>query len=361
MNPKRSIEDLSAELINAVSHRQPNRGWVDRLLAQGADPRFKDPATGDTALLRACGRGDRKSARAFAHLSDLEARDGLGRTPLILAAISGSPELADALVDLGADCLARDNGGRSALDYAASSKSNRGMVRILAAAEAATAPGFVAPQTMLAACAYCREEETIVACVAGSEFARTPRGEDPATLLVPRGKARALAAVLDKWPDAKPAHPSISDRPLLSVAARNGFVDCIRVLLEHGADPFACERDGSTPLHAAVATLKSESVKILATPEAARARDKLGQTPLMLAASAYPGPESKAIVELLLPVSDLSQLSASGLDAAAFARSHRRFEASSAIEKFALDAELAPEASSEESPEPGPSRSGLRI
>ncbi|MDA0597412.1 MAG: ankyrin repeat domain-containing protein [Chloroflexi bacterium] len=53
----------------------------------------------------------------------MEVRDEYGRTPLHLAALGNSPDIARLLIDSGADIEGKDNGGGTALHFAARNNS----------------------------------------------------------------------------------------------------------------------------------------------------------------------------------------------------------------------------------------------
>jgi ankyrin repeat protein len=83
--------------------------------------------------------------------------------------------------------------------------------------------------------------------------------------------------------------------PLL-LAARYRNAECVKLLLDHGADPNSANEEGATALHWGAGSL--EVVRLLLERWAdPRARTQLGNTPL-ISAAAYPG--SGQVVKLLL-------------------------------------------------------------
>lgn len=93
---------------------------VQQLLATGADVNATDDS-GWTALMKACYNTEQK--RGFADVvqalidagADIEAPIGYGVRPLMLAAGYGETAVVDTLLRAGADVLAKNEGGYTAL------------------------------------------------------------------------------------------------------------------------------------------------------------------------------------------------------------------------------------------------------
>lgn len=106
-------------------------------LTQGLDVDGQDD-NGYTALHwnadMGCTPGDREAIVTILldHGAEIEARDAQGRTPLFVAASSGSAQIVRALVLAGADVNARSNSGATPLMLAASSGSLEAVTFLLA-------------------------------------------------------------------------------------------------------------------------------------------------------------------------------------------------------------------------------------
>jgi ankyrin repeat protein len=172
---------------------------VKLLLDHGADPRARS-TRGFTPLLFAAQQGDVESGRLLLRARvDLNDRSGKDRkSPLIVAAASGNKDFAALLLDNGADADVSDDGGFTALHYAASDKSGADMVRALLMHGA-----HPNPRTMK------DSREYVYAGV-------NPTGATP-----------------------------------LFLAASLGNVETVRALIAGGADPFMTTDKGTAPLHVA--------------------------------------------------------------------------------------------------------------
>lgn len=152
--------------------------------------------------------------------------------PLLIAAASPSTDALEHVLRITPDVNITEAGPlkRNALHFAAMSNQSKNVSVLLRAGVNmhATADGGVTP--------------VFLACIVGhAEVVR---------ILIEEGNE----------------DPNVRDskqNTLLHAAAVNGWLEVTRVLLEHGADPWAVECNGWTPLNAAVIKNREELVQIL--------------------------------------------------------------------------------------------------
>lgn len=116
-------------LIIAVYNNQPE--VVDFLLEKGAKPETHDQNAGNTALMGVCFKGYKELAEKLINAgADINQRNNQGATALTFAATFGHIEIARLLLDKGADVRARDVRGKSPLEHAVI-QENEEMVTLL--------------------------------------------------------------------------------------------------------------------------------------------------------------------------------------------------------------------------------------
>lgn len=78
-----------------------------------------------------------------------------------------------------------------------------------------------------------------------------------------------------------PNSPDLGGWTPLHIAAKYGFLDSIRKLLDHGANPLLATKTSNwTPLHCALDAWKLEAAKLLLSPQSDKSLMKRGRTVL---------------------------------------------------------------------------------
>jgi Zn-dependent protease with chaperone function/predicted small secreted protein len=116
------VSALIAACGTAGANRDGDAGQIRARINAGADVNTRDPGSGRTLLHDAVSVQDPGLVESLAENgADVNAADGEGITPLILAARAGNRWIAYILLEKGADACASDSSGYRASDYARSS------------------------------------------------------------------------------------------------------------------------------------------------------------------------------------------------------------------------------------------------
>jgi len=118
-----NIEGANHHVPLLAAARNGNRAMVELLLSRGADVNAKEN-DGSTALHYAAGRGFQSVAEVLlANKADVNSPDNDGKSPLHLAVRNGQKQIVQMLLTAGANPNGQDNAGRTPLSYAAGSGS----------------------------------------------------------------------------------------------------------------------------------------------------------------------------------------------------------------------------------------------
>jgi ankyrin repeat protein len=233
------------------------------LLAQGADPDFRN-SKGQTALSFAAAlEGPDKALLLLEHGASVDARVG-GETPLTIAAAGYHAATVKALIEHRADGNAADADGNTPLLRAAASRQS-----------------------------WREETDPLIGLLlaAGADVnRRNARGETALMWMAGAGNP-AFPQVLAKSADVD-ARDADQNTALLWAARRFGRgqqVECGRLLLDRGADVNAANRRGESALILAAAQRETEGIRLLLARKADVNRATVeGRTALM---QAIDGPE----------------------------------------------------------------------
>lgn len=286
--------------------RRGSDRMVTWLIARGAavDARTR---RGETPLSIAAGEGHVAAARALLDAGACPDGAAGGRVPIVNAAMTGSAEAVDLLLSRGADFLAFDGCGRSAVTAAAERGRLGTLMGLLArggwsqareALLAAARAGHVrvvdeilstgrpiglddradGGETVLDAGGLSGSVDVVRSIVGAGARAAGPGLCHAVSLAAAAGDDALVGRLLTM--DTGGLRPSMT--PALCVAARNGSPASVSMLLSSGADPNGlCS--GRTPLTSAVAAGRSENVAALLQAGAGvDVPDLAGRTPLFL-------------------------------------------------------------------------------
>ena len=284
-------------LMFFVMHRHDDMDLLKTMLQRGADVNLVNSSK-QTALHIACYNKQLESAKALLEAgADLEPQDNNANTPL-LAGCMISPELTSELLSRGADPLATNRQGQTALHLICqaswpnsdwdSKLGNQTFVKLLAKFDQVD-----------------QKDQHKMTPLALAVFSRSPK-------LIKQLIARGA----DTNVQINGRRTGTGDRALISLAATYGDADSIQALIDGGSSVNVVNALGQTPLHSVAAMggdrfgrhqdeksieLFTKAMRTLLAAKAdPNAKNKRGQTPLALAASR----DFFAAVELLVDRTD---------------------------------------------------------
>ena len=285
-------------LMNAV--RKGDAAEVKKLIAQGVDLNARDNG-GDTPLHRAFFFKHPDIARLLIDAgADVNARNNQGMTPLMLAAMFADAETVRQLLAKGADPNAKDNLGKlTALDYAIST-GNPGVSQVLLAKVNKPA------QNNLTMAIFRNQEEMLASLLdKGADVnQKAPDGATPLLLAAFCGNPRIVQMLLDRGAQVNAA--TLPSSKMDAYCMKLGQMDMgtsgapqrdrltrMQDNLDKLEDYKGITYPGSmTPLLFAIWEGHYQAAEVLLAHGAqVNARNTLGRTPLMLAASSSGGTE----------------------------------------------------------------------
>ncbi|KAK0613312.1 ankyrin repeat-containing domain protein [Immersiella caudata] len=289
-------------LLHQAAERS-NRAMVHELLKHGADIEATD-GHGDTPLVLAvratvrwpsvceCGAIE----ELLSHGANTEpVVDEVGRTLLGVAVLSGIYPVVELLLSHGANTEAVDQEGRTPLSLAV----QHGIYPIVelllshgANTEAVDREGRTPLSLAVLTWGPVKMVESLLAHGANTE-AVDREGRTPLSLAVQHGIYPVVELLLSHGANTEAVDQE--GRTPLSLAVQHGIYPVVELLLSHGANTEAVDQEGRTPLSIAVLTLLSHTIltwgpvkmveSLLAHGANVETADNEGRTPLSLAAS----------------------------------------------------------------------------
>jgi ankyrin repeat protein len=224
-------ETLNQELLHAADAGDTVE--VLSLIREGAGVNARDATYGNTAMMRAAGRGYSDTARALIEKGgEVDGTDNSGHTALMVAAFGGYTNTVRLLVEKGADVNARDTDGWTPLFWAVFSRRTD-VVRFLLEKGAGANAKNKHDDTPLIHAAYGGDVDT-------------------------------LAVLLEHHPDLNAKNDM--GRTALIEAVRQEHPEAVRLLLEGGAAADIQDQEGSTALSLATKQASSSIVALLKNP-----------------------------------------------------------------------------------------------
>jgi ankyrin repeat protein len=197
--------------------------------------------------------------------ANVNQRDGVGNTPLMVAVFAGKVETTSYLLKQGADVNARQGqSGFTALRYAVGA-GRADLVEPLLKAGARTDLRYSDRQTVLHVAASGRNVDCVKLLLASKADLRAvdANGNTPLDDAVLHGRVEIAATLLQNRADVGRTRPG-DGRGVLHEACQKGYAPLIPVLLEAGADPALRDESGQTPLDLALDYKNRSAISMLA-------------------------------------------------------------------------------------------------
>ena len=272
-----------------------------------------DTVVTDTRLVQAVKAGDSATALVLLNKrADPNAAEPDGTTPLHWAVRNNDTALVERLIRAGADVKVANRYGVAAIALACESGSAAIVEKLITSGVSANATGPYG-ETALHTCAHAGKVEAakvLIARGASIDAGDSWRGQTPLMWATAEGHPEMMRVLIEAGADVNARSTIIAwerqrtseprDKwlppggltPLL-FAAREGCVDCTKVLLSSGADPDIVDPDQYTPLIIALINGHFDVAGALIDAGAnLDMQDRVGRTPLMAAVDAHTIPSS---------------------------------------------------------------------
>lgn len=229
---------------------------VQMLLAAGADPRAKTRLGGITPLMMAAKNGEAGLMKLLldAH-EDVRTTNSNGTTPLMLAAASGKADAVKLLLDRGADVNAVDTThGQTALMFAAAQGR---LDAIKALMQRGADPNAVTKVSPIISMTERYKAQTDgkgkrgITSEGGRSDINSMGGMTALMFAAREGYLDAVRELVNAGADVNKVNAA-DNTSVLTLAIVNGWLDIAKFLLEQGADPNLRSKSGLGPLYATI-------------------------------------------------------------------------------------------------------------
>lgn len=207
------LSTLHDETMRARQNRNNDDVWSDESVRRELEEEHTEYSP--RGFFKALDAGNMRAVRIFLDAGvDLELKNAVGWTPLLIAAFAGSEEAVTLLINAGADINARDNRGYAPLHWA-------------------TYQGFVRVTDLL---------------VQKGAFVniRSDKGLTPLLQASARGHAAIVRFLISGG--AAVNEPDQEGWTPLHKAVANGLDEIVAILMEAHADPYSRHENGLTPM-----------------------------------------------------------------------------------------------------------------
>jgi ankyrin repeat protein len=195
-------------------------------------------------------------------MTDVESKDLIGRTALILTTNRGIWGMFRLLLDRGANPDVKNSNGYTALMHAVAG-GHTGIVRLILTRKADPAVNSTSVEEALVVAAKAGHDQIVELLLAQSADKETSNeeGETPLLSAAQSGHMQAVKLLLDHGADVEARDKQ--GHSALHWATKGGHESVVKLLLDHGADVEARDKQGHSALHWATKGGHESVVKLL--------------------------------------------------------------------------------------------------